>query len=66
MFQTNVGGIDRILRIVIGAALLIAYAVLPNASWLLLIGVVPLASGLFSTCPAYRLFGISTCPTKQG
>jgi hypothetical protein len=66
MFQTNVGGIDRILRVAIGAALLIAYAVLPNASWLLLIGVVPLATGLMSTCPAYRLFGISTCPTKQG
>jgi hypothetical protein len=66
MFQTNVGGIDRILRVAIGAALLIACAVLPNASWLLLIGVVPLATGLMSTCPAYRLFGISTCPTKQG
>ncbi len=66
MFQTNVGGIDRILRIVIGAALLIAYVLLPNASWLLLIGVVPLATGLFRTCPAYALLGMSTCPAKQG
>ena len=66
MFKPNVGGIDRTLRIVLGAALLIAFFVLPNASWLLLIGVVPLATGLLGSCPAYTVFGFSTCPAKQG
>lgn len=66
VFKTNVGGIDRILRIVVGAALLIAYVLLPSASWLLLIGVVPLATGLFRTCPLYSVLGMSTCPAKQG
>jgi hypothetical protein len=67
MFKTNVGGIDRILRILVGVALLVAFFLFPDAGyrWFLLIGVVPLVSGLFSTCPAYSLLGISTCPTKQ-
>jgi hypothetical protein len=56
----NVGGIDRILRIVIGLALVIATiaGVLPVWGW---IGVVPLATGLIGWCPAYRLLGFKTC-----
>ena len=33
--------------------------------WAKLIGVVPLATGLFSTCPLYALLGLSTCPMKK-
>jgi hypothetical protein len=65
MLKKNIGGIDRILRVVIGAALLIAYFVMENASPFLLIGIVPLATGLMSSCPAYSLFGMSTCPMKK-
>lgn len=68
MFAKNVGGIDRILRIVVGLALLAGFFLNPEASlrWLYLIGIVPLATGLFSTCPLYSLFGFSTCPLKRG
>ncbi len=56
----NVGGIDRILRIVIGIALIAATVagMLPAWGW---IGVVPLATGLLSWCPAYTILGIKTC-----
>lgn len=66
MFKTNVGGIDRILRIVVGIALLAAFFLYPDASWRYwtLIGIVPLATGLLSTCPLYSIVGLSTCPAK--
>lgn len=67
MFKNNVGTIDRIIRVVAGALLLIAFFMLPDASWryALLIGIVPLVTGLFGTCLIYSLFGVSTCPVKQ-
>lgn len=67
MLKTNVGGIDRVLRIVVGLALLVAFFMLPEASyrWFLLIGIVPLATGLMSTCPLYSIFGMSTCKLKS-
>lgn len=68
MFKTNVGGIDRILRIVVGLALIAGFFLNADASmrWLYLIGIVPLATGLLSTCPLYSLFGLNTCPMKKG
>ena len=58
----NVGGIDRILRIVIGLAL-IAAALTGVIGWWGLIGIVPLATGVVRFCPAYLPFGLSTCST---
>ena len=68
MFKTNEGTTDRILRILVGLALLSAYFFTSGGSyhWLYLIGIVPLVTGLIGTCPIYRLFGISTCPVKTG
>ena len=64
----NVGGIDKILRIVVGLAL-IAFALLAPATlswkWIGWIGVVPLLTGLFNFCPAYTLLGINSCPIKK-
>jgi hypothetical protein len=60
----NVGGVDRTLRIVIGAALIIATlaGVVGPWGW---IGVVPLATGIFRFCPAYLPFHIRTCKTGK-
>lgn len=61
--NANVGGIDRAIRIIVGVAL-IAWALLfagPVWAWL---GILPLATGLFSFCGAYRLLGINTCKVK--
>ena len=60
----NVGMIDRIARIVVGIAL-IAFAlgyIAPGTSWAWVgwIGVVPILTAIFGTCPAYSVFGMST------
>jgi len=59
----NVGGIDRILRIVVGIALLAATATGAIGVWGWL-GLIPLATGLFRFCPVYLPFGASTCKTR--
>ncbi|MBC7906733.1 MAG: DUF2892 domain-containing protein [Rhodospirillaceae bacterium] len=56
----NVGGIDRILRIAAGIAL-IALAVTGTVGVWGYIGVVPLLTGLIGWCPAYLPLGIKTC-----
>ena len=57
--KSNVGGIDKWLRIAVGIAL-VAWAAIGGPVWAW-IGVVPLATGLFNFCPLYRLLGINTC-----
>ena len=63
----NVGGIDKVLRLVVGVVL-IGYAVAGPAlgfdtgynawGW---IGIIPLGTALINFCPLYPIFGISTC-----
>lgn len=63
---TNVGGIDRVLRIVVGIAVLALFFVLEgNARYWALVGLVPLFTGLFRTCPLYSGIGVNTCPMKR-
>ncbi|MBK9160429.1 MAG: DUF2892 domain-containing protein [Nitrosomonadales bacterium] len=62
--KLNVGGIDRIARIVAGLAL-VGMAVAGMYTPWTWIGVVPLLTGIFGFCPAYTLFGMSTCPMKK-
>ncbi len=64
----NVGGIDRIVRIIAGLALLSLVFVGEqiigqNVVWGW-VGIVPLATGIFKFCPAYTLFGLKTCSAK--
>ena len=60
--KANVGGIDRILRIAIGLALLsLLYFGEGNLKWLGLIGIVPIATALLRFCPLYPMLGINTC-----
>ncbi len=63
MFTSNVGGIDRILRAVIGLVLIALVFVGPQTPWGWL-GVIPLATAIIGWCPAYLPFGIKTCRTK--
>ena len=62
MFQTNTGTLDRILRVVVGLALIAGFWLLPEAGWrwAFWLGLIPLVSGLVGWCPAYRLLGWST------
>ncbi|KAI94010.1 membrane protein [Rhodomicrobium udaipurense JA643] len=56
---SNVGGLDRILRIVVGLGLITLVYVGPQTPWGWL-GVIPLATAFIGFCPAYRLLGIRT------
>lgn len=62
--KTNVGGIDRILRIIVGAVLIVL-AAMGTIGWWGYIGVVPLLTGLFRFCPLYTVLGIQTCPINK-
>jgi Protein of unknown function (DUF2892) len=61
--KRNVGGIDRVLRIVIGMVL-IALAATGTVGWWGWLGLVPLATGALGWCPPYALLGIRTCAVK--
>lgn len=66
---SNIGIIDRVVRIVVGI-LLIAYAIpigfAPSGwNWIGWIGVIPLVTGVFGSCPLYSVLGISTCPLRR-
>jgi hypothetical protein len=62
--KKNVGGIDRIVRIVIGLGLLSIAFVGPQTPWGY-IGLVPLLTAGIGFCPLYPLVGINTCPAKS-
>ncbi len=62
--KTNVGGIDRVLRIVIGLALIALTLTGAIGAWGW-IGLVPLATAAMGFCPLYTVLGFSSCPVKN-
>ena len=60
----NVGDIDKWLRIIAGVLILVLGAFGPLGWWGLL-GIVPLATGLMGSCPAYSLIGMNTCQRRM-
>jgi Protein of unknown function (DUF2892) len=64
--NTNVGSVDRIIRVVLGLALIAFAWFYPQTpySYLGWIGIVPILTAVFGTCPLYSVLGISTCPAK--
>ena len=63
--KLNVGGMDRILRIVVGLVL-IALAATGAVGWWGWLGIIPLLTGVVRFCPLYSLVGLNTCPLKTG
>ena len=61
--NTNVGTIDRVLRIIVGLGLISMVFVGPQTPWGW-VGVIPLATALLGWCPAYTLLGIKTSKTS--
>ena len=59
--KANVGGMDRILRVVVGVALTLLAVTGTVGAWGYL-GLIVLATGVFRFCGAYTLLGINTCP----
>ena len=62
--KANVGGLDRALRVIAGFVL-IALAAMGTIGWWGWLGVIPLATGLFSFCPLYTLLGFNSCPVRS-
>jgi hypothetical protein len=60
----NVGGTERIIRIVVGLVLL-GLAATGTVGWWGWLGIVPLATGALGWCPPYAIFGINTCSMKK-
>lgn len=66
---TNVGTIDRIIRLVLGIVLLAAPFVSGMALFAspvatvisVILGLVMIGTSAMKFCPLYRLFGIRTC-----
>ena len=62
--KANVGGMDRILRVVAGAVLTLLAVTGTVGAWGYL-GLIVLATGVFRFCGAYTLLGINTCPISS-
>ena len=62
--MVNEGALDRVIRVVVGFALLSLTVVGPQSAWGL-VGFVPLVTGVAGFCPLYRMFGIRTRPLPQ-
>ncbi len=60
----NVGGIDRVLRIIVGLGL-IAFALFGSHAYAVWgwVGLLPLLTGIIRWCPAYMPFGVKSCKT---
>jgi hypothetical protein len=64
--NTNVGSADRIIRVILGLALLSAIFLLDGKErWFGLIGLVPLLTAAVKVCPLYTVLGIRTCPAAK-
>ncbi len=61
--KQNVGGIERVIRIVLGLAIIGAGVM--YASWWGAIGAMLVVTGLIGWCPPYAMMGMNTCKTKQ-
>ena len=60
----NEGTVDRVLRVIVGLAILSLAFVGPKSAWGY-VGLIPLITGLVGTCPIYMMLGIRTCPVQD-
>ncbi|HSE34827.1 MAG TPA: DUF2892 domain-containing protein [Candidatus Paceibacterota bacterium] len=61
MLKKNIGGIDRVVRVLVGLGAIGAGIYYQN--WFGALGLVPLATAALGSCPLYTIIGVSTCPT---
>ena len=60
----NEGVVDRVLRVIVGLAIISLAFVGPQTPWAWL-GLIPLVTGLFGFCPLYAVLGVRTCKLRQ-
>jgi len=60
----NIGPVDKIIRLVVGAVLISLVFIGPQTMWGW-VGIIPLATALINFCPLYPLFGINTAKNAE-
>lgn len=61
--KANIGNTDRVLRVILGVALLSMFFVAESSlRWWGLVGIVPLVTAALGFCPLYAVLGVNTCP----
>ncbi|MDO8296589.1 MAG: DUF2892 domain-containing protein [Caulobacter sp.] len=63
--KTNEGGLDRVLRVIVGLGVLSLAFVGPHTAWGYL-GLIPLLTGVVGFCPLYAILGVNTCGVRKG
>lgn len=64
--KANIGNVERVIRVIIGLALLSLFFILEgNVRYVGLAGLILLATAAVSWCPLWVLFGVNTCPAEQ-
>lgn len=62
--RTNVGTLDRVIRLLLGIALIGLWFLAPAPwKWLAIAGVVLVLTAAFRICPLYAVLGLNTCRT---
>ena len=64
LLPVNEHPVERIVRVAVGIGILSLVFVGPKSLWGLL-GILPILTGLVGSCPAYTIFGFSTCPSAS-
>lgn len=62
--QPNEGAADRLVRVIVGLAIISLVFIGPKTPWAWF-GLVPLLTGLVGFCPAYAIFGLNTCGVRK-
>lgn len=62
--KSNMGTIDRALRIIVGLVL-IGLALSGTVGWWGWLGVIPVFTGALGSCPLYSIIGVNTCGSKS-
>ena len=62
--KQNVHNIERVVRVVVGLAIVSLVFIGPQSNWGWL-GLIPVATGLLGWCPPYAMLGISTCKKAE-
>ena len=67
--KVNEGGVDRILRVIVGIVLIAGAYLYLDGTWAWVAGVVgaiAFLTGAIGICPAYAIMGFNTCPVRRG
>lgn len=67
--KTNVGTVDKMIRLVLGIVLVVLFfseTITGTVGYVLMtVGIVFVVTSIVGFCPLYAIVGLNTCPTKK-